>query len=100
MMIVVAGMVKIRPETRDEAVRVALAMAEATRSEAGCLAYRFSAALDDRDTLFIFEEWESEEALARHFETAHMAAFRRELPRLVAGAPAIKRYAVQSASSM
>jgi quinol monooxygenase YgiN len=99
-MILVAGTVKVRRESRDEAVRLALVMAAATRAEKGCRRYAFHAALDDPDTFFIFEEWESEEALARHFETEHMAAFRRELPRLVAGAPAITRYVVQDASPM
>ena len=39
-MIVVAGTVRVRPERREEGVRLALEMAEATRAEAGCLAYR------------------------------------------------------------
>src|SRR6185503_126047 len=42
VMIVIAGTVRIRPERRDDAIRHALAMAEASRAEAGCVAYRFS----------------------------------------------------------
>ena len=99
-MIVIAGSVAVRPERRDEAVRVALEMERATRAEAGCHAYRFSAALDDPATFLLFEEWESEEALARHFASAHMAAFQQALPGLLAGPLAIKRYAVSSASGM
>ena len=93
-MIVVAGSVPVRPDRRDEAVRVALTMAEATRAEKGCLSYRFYADLADPNTFLIFEEWESDEALATHFATEHMRVFREALPGLVGGAPAIHRYVV------
>ena len=99
-MIVIAGSVAVRPERRDEAARVARTMAEATRKEAGCLTYRFSADLDDPNVMLIFEEWESEEALARHFQSPHMATFREALPGLLAGMPALKRYAVSAAVAM
>lgn len=99
-MIVIAGSVAVRPERRDEAVRVACTMAAATRTEPGCVTYRFSADLDDPNVLLIFEEWESEEALARHFQTPHMAAFREALPGLLAGVPALRRYVVASAAAM
>ena len=99
-MIVIAGSVAVRPDRREEAVRVARTMAAATRGEAGCQTYRFSADLDDPNRFLIFEEWESEEALATHFQTPHMAAFREALPGLLAGAPSLKRYAVASATAM
>jgi quinol monooxygenase YgiN len=99
-MIVVAGTVAVVPARREEAVHVALAMAEATRREAGCLGYRFFADLADPNCFFIFEEWESAEALARHFETEHMRVFRTHLPGLVAAPPAIRRYEVSGATAM
>ena len=99
-MIVIAGQVAVRPERRDEAVRAALAMAEATRRENGCISYRFSSDLADPNTILIFEEWENEEALGRHFETPHMGVFRAALPQLLAGSPTVKRYVVQSVSQM
>jgi quinol monooxygenase YgiN len=99
-MIVVAGSVTIRHERREEAIRAALTMAEATRAEPGCLAYRFSFDLDEPDTILIFEEWESGEALDRHFQTEHMRVFRARVADLVAAPPAIKRYVVDSVSAM
>ena len=99
-MIVVAGTVPVRPDRREEAVRVALAMAEATRAEAGCLGYRFYVDLAEPNTFLIFEEWESDEALARHFETEHMRIFRENLPGLVGGAPSIHRYVVSEKARM
>lgn len=99
-MIVIAGTVAVRPERRDDAVHAARAMAIATRREPGCRAYGFHADLDDPNLFLVFEEWESEEALARHFGTEHMAAFRSELPGLLAGPPRLTRYIVSSADPM
>jgi quinol monooxygenase YgiN len=99
-MTVVAGTVRVRPEKRDEAIRVALTMAKATQAESGCRAYRFYADLEDPAVFFIFEEWESEEALGAHFQTEHMAAFQAALPALVAGPPDIRFYTVASSRSM
>ena len=99
-MIVIAGHVGIKPERRDEALQVAREMAAASRREAGCVAYDFSASLEDPNQFLIFEEWESDAALARHFETQHMAAFQARLPGLLAGRPVLKRYTVASANAM
>ena len=99
-MIVIAGSVTIRPDRREEAVRAALAMARATQAEAGCVAYRFAADLVDPNTFLIFEEWESEDALARHFESAHMRVFREQIPALVGGPPSIQRYTVAAKTAM
>src|SRR5512145_3354054 len=99
-MLVVAGRVQVKAELRADAVRVALEMARATQAEAGCRSYRFYSDLEDPNTFFIFEEWEDEAALMQHFTTPHMAAFQRELPRFLAGAPSIMRYQVAAADRM
>jgi quinol monooxygenase YgiN len=99
-MIVVAGKVPVKPEARAAAVAAAERMAQATRAEPGCISYGFFADVSDPNTILIFEEWEEEAALTRHFATPHMAAFAAEIPRFVAGPAAIKRYVVESVSSM
>ena len=99
-MIVIAGSVPIRPDQREEATRVALTMARATQVEPGCVTYRFSTDLADPNTFLIFEEWASEDALVRHFESDHMRVFREQVPRLVAGPPRIERYAVTGKTAM
>lgn len=99
-MIVVAGKVTVKPDARADAVAAAQRMADATRAEPGCISYGFYADVGDPNTILIFEEWADEAALQRHFATPHMAAFAAEIPRFVAGASAIKRYVVESVSSM
>lgn len=99
-MIVIAGSVVVRADRREEAIKAARTMATATRKEAGCITYRFSVDVDDPNTMLIFEEWETEEALGRHFQTPHMETFRAALPGLLGGAPTLKRYEVAAASAM
>lgn len=99
-MIVIAGTIQVRPERREEAVRAALAMAEATRRESGCVSYAFYGDLLDPGMFFVFEEWESDAALVAHFQTEHMARFQQQAAALLAGAPAIKRYVVEAATAM
>ena len=99
-MIVIAGSVAIKPERRAEVVQVAREMSEASRRETGCLAYEFYVSIEDPNVFFVFEEWATEDALARHFQTEYMAAFQQRLPGLLAGRPVLKRYTVSSASAM
>jgi quinol monooxygenase YgiN len=99
-MIVIAGKIAVRPEGREDARRAALAMAEATRRESGCISYAFYADLADPGAFFLFEEWESDAALAAHFQTEHMARFQQQVPALLAGPPTITRYVVESATAM
>lgn len=93
-MIIVAGTAPIQPGKRDEALAVALEMQQATQAEAGCIEYRFYIDPMDDNALFVFEIWESDAALAAHFETPHMATFRERMPEFVAGPLNIKQYAV------
>lgn len=99
-MIIVAGTADVKPERREEAVQVALQMAKATAAEVGCLSYRFYADLEALNTFFLFEEWATAEALAAHFQTAHMQAFQRQLPPLLAGEVVIRRYNVESVTGI
>lgn len=99
-MLIVAGTVKLRPEARAEAEQAARKMVSATREEPGCKSYGFYAHLDDPDAFLIFEVWESETALERHYQTPHMAEFNAAIPRLLAAPPSIHRYEVSGVTRM
>lgn len=94
-MIIVHGTFPIAPERREEALGAVRTMASATREEPGCISYEFYVGLSDPDTLLLFQEWESMEALVEHFDTPHMAVFVRELPTFVNGKISTRRYAVE-----
>jgi len=98
-MLIVAGKVRIKPESREEATKVALVMAKASQAETGCLDYRFYADLEDPNLFFVFEEWENEEALFRHFQSEHMKTFQKQLPGMVVSSK-IQRYDVATVGSL
>ena len=99
-MIVVSGTIPVKAETREEARQLAIEIATATQAEAGCLFYNFYADLADPNLFRVFEEWESEEALGKHFQTDHMAKFIKEIPRLVSGPIDAKKYTVTAAEPL
>lgn len=79
-MLIVAGEVKVASEAEVEKARGAVVtMMEETAKEAGCITYAFSQDLADPCLIRIFEKWESQEALAKHFTVPHMAAFMEAL---------------------
>ncbi len=99
-MLVIAGHIEIDPANREAAIAAAREMAEATRREAGCVAYVFSADLDDPGVFRLFEEWESQAALDEHFKTAHMAEFQKQIGSLGVKEMNIKKYVVSSGGSL
>jgi quinol monooxygenase YgiN len=82
-MLVVAVTIKTRTDRREEFVQAALRLSEQTRTEAGCLIYRFSTDLVDPNTFYLHEEWESDEAMQRHFQTPGFLAIQEKLPAIV-----------------
>jgi quinol monooxygenase YgiN len=99
-MLVVAGRITVKPERREDAIRLALEVAAATRAEVGCRSYRFYADLEDPAAFFIFEEWRDAAALEAHFTTPHMARFLEQVSGLVAAPPEITRYEIAASAAM
>ena len=98
-MIIIAGEVSIQPEKREEALVVVQRYAAISQAEDGCLHYQFYSDLADPGTLFIFEKWASEEALAAHGSSDDMAWFRAQLPNFLAEPPALTRYSAEEAKA-
>jgi quinol monooxygenase YgiN len=74
-MLVIAGTISIDPAKRDKAAEAATWMMTETHKEPGNLAYSFSGDFADPGLIYIFEKWESQEALDAHFAAPHMAKF-------------------------
>ena len=94
-MIIVHGTFPIKAEVRDDALDLMRQMAAASREENGCITYEFYVGLSDPNTLLLFQEWVSVDALQGHFETEHMEAFLQELPNVLDGEVATRRYEVK-----
>jgi quinol monooxygenase YgiN len=76
--IVVVGTFRLPPASL-EASRVAMAsVIAASRAETGCIAYGYAEDVTEPGLFRVNEAWENREALAAHFETAHMKAWQRE----------------------
>ena len=95
-MIIVHGIIPIKPSLRDKALDLAREMSEVTRTEQGCISYEFYVGLRDPNTLILLQEWENMEALAGHLRTEHMKVFLDELPAVLSGQVLTRRYAVQA----
>jgi quinol monooxygenase YgiN len=101
-MVIIAGLARIRAEVREEAMRVGNGMADLSRQEQGCLAYRVGISADDPNAFFLYEEWESEAALDAHFHALHTREFTSRLGgyhELPTGIQFYRRYIVTPADS-
>ena len=95
-MIVVQGNIPLKAEARDRAIKLAMEIEGISKQEVGCLGYQFYVALTDPLELVLFQQWESVEALRKHYQTDHMNRFMKELPELVSGDIVTRRYAIES----
>ncbi len=89
-MIVIEGTIRVRDVG---AARPAMqAMIEASRAEAGCIAYAYSVDLLDPTLVRVHERWESRAALAAHAAAPHLAEWRAHWPRLGISARDLRMY--------
>lgn len=94
-MIIVHGTFPVKVDVRDDALELMRQMADASKEEEGCVSYEFYVGLTDPNTLLLFQEWESVDALQGHFETEHMEEFLKLLPSFLDGEVASRRYEVR-----
>lgn len=99
-MIVVVGRVKTNQDKREQLIRVGQAVARASREEDGCIAYGLYEDTESGDEFVFVEEWESEEALRRHFGTRHIRDFMAAVSATLLGAPDVKFHTVASSKDL
>jgi quinol monooxygenase YgiN len=95
-MIVVVGRVCTDADKREELMRVARAVAAASRTEAGCIGYRVYEDVDVPNDFVFVEEWENDAALRAHFGTAHISEFMQAIPATITSAPDVKFHTISS----
>ena len=94
-MIIMQGSIPIKSGQFDRALAMAHDLIAAARGEAGCITYEFYRGLSDPDTLVVFQEWESMDALMDHLSSPHVESFLRRLPKTSDGGITPRRYLVQ-----
>jgi quinol monooxygenase YgiN len=55
----------------EEAIKLYEELVEKTRTEEGCISYSLFRDIEDDSILTMIEEWESKDALDKHFKTEH-----------------------------
>lgn len=93
-MIVVSGTIEIESADLARALEAGREAAAATRTEPGCRAYAFYQDIEAPARIRVFEEWDDEAALKRHFEMPHFQHFREVLGTIRVLDRKIKRYEV------
>jgi quinol monooxygenase YgiN len=76
-MIYLLAHLKARPGHHSDLMAAAKTMISATRTEPGCIFYDLNVSITDAHSMVFVEAWQNREALAEHFETPHMAAWRK-----------------------
>jgi len=74
-MITVAVKYLVKPGFRDQVMALAKEAVTATRKEEGNIEYSVYASPENDQMIFVYEEWESKEALQAHVKTPHMKVF-------------------------
>ncbi len=74
-MLIIAGTLTVEADRRRDMLDSVAPMVEASRAEPGCREYVFSPDPHDPSLVRLFELWESEDALAAHFASEHMASW-------------------------
>ena len=93
-MLIIAGTITVDPDHRDEMLEAVRPMVEATLEEPGCRDYVFSPDPNDPAVVRLYELWDDEDALAGHFASAHMAAWRERSAALPVTGRDISKYTI------
>jgi len=75
-MLLMVGTIRLPPENLERAQPAMKQMMEASRAEAGCLAYSCAEDILDAGLIHVIEAWSDRRSLDRHFASAHIAEWR------------------------
>jgi quinol monooxygenase YgiN len=79
-MLIVAGTVRVPPESLDGLRPHMAAMMAASQAEDGCFDYNYAEDVAEPGLIHVFERWRDQGALEAHFQTEHMARWRAAWP--------------------
>jgi quinol monooxygenase YgiN len=98
--IVVSGEIRLDPADFDAALALIEPLVTATRAEAGCVEYDYWVDPRDRGRVRVFEEWESDDAIAAHSASEHMKTFFGEMAKLRISSVELSRFEVSDKSPL
>jgi quinol monooxygenase YgiN len=98
--IVVSGEIRLDPEDFDAAVALIEPLVVATKAEPGCVEYDYWVDPRDRGRVRVFEEWESDDAIAAHAASEHMKTFFAGMVKLRISSVELSRFEVSDKSPL
>lgn len=97
-MIIVTARVTLKSGEHETFLSAVAQITPSSRAEPGCISYHcYADPFSKHDFLFV-EEWDSQDALNAHFETAHFIAFSKIMAECTVGSPIVKMYQVNDIS--
>ncbi len=91
-MIVVAAILKAVDGKGDELEREFQKLVPSVLNDPGTITYVVHRSIDDSSKFFVYEKYESPEALKTHSSTPHFKEFSRAVASMVDGRPEVGRY--------
>ena len=89
-MILITGSARIRPEHRDDALRIGVEHSARSRGEPGCLAHNCHIDAEDPLRIVFVEEWADMDAVKAHFAVPESGEFVQAIGAMAEGAPAMR----------
>lgn len=80
-MLKVVAKKQVENENREKILQLLQTLAEESRKDQGCIRYGLYQDINDTSVITIIEEWEDQNCLEKHFNTAH---FKELVPRISA----------------
>ena len=96
MTLIIAGTVRVPQENLERFRPHMLAMLAASRAEDGCLDYSYAQDVADPGLIRVYEAWRDQACLDAHFQTPHMATWRRQWPQFGVGDRRLFAYEIAS----
>ena len=92
----VLGVLRAKPERREELLEILRAMVAPTRREEGCVEYHLHVSDADPNLFMFYENWRSREDLDQHLSMPHLAPIKRRGHELLAAEIEIHPYTMLS----
>lgn len=95
-MIIITGTVRLKPETREDAVRLGCEHSARSRGEPGCLAHNCYVDAEDELRMHFFEKWADEAAVKQHFAVPESRTFVGTISAFASAPPKIGIFAAKA----
>ncbi|WNY24952.1 putative quinol monooxygenase [Methanolapillus millepedarum] len=74
-MLIVLAQIKIKPETKEEFLKITKPLIAKSRAEPGCISYSLYESTEKENAYMMVEQWRSEEIFDKHVASDHFKSF-------------------------